>query len=73
MNNDGVVNVGDALLVAQYDAALRTCGQAPFTHPQRCDVNHDGLCDIGDALAISQCDVGLISCSFACTAFSCPP
>jgi hypothetical protein len=72
VNNDAVVNIADALLVAQYDAALRTCGQSPFTHPQRCDVNQYGLCDIGDALKISQCDVGLISCSFVCGTFACP-
>jgi hypothetical protein len=66
------VNIADALLIAQYDAGLRTCGQAPFSRAQRCDVNHDGLCDIGDALAVSQCDVGLVSCAFTCMPFACP-
>jgi hypothetical protein len=66
------VNIADALLVAQYDASLRVCGQAPFSHAQRCDVNNDGFCDIGDALKLAQCDAGLISCSFTCTAFTCP-
>jgi Dockerin type I domain len=72
VNDDGKVDIADALLVAQYDAGLRTCGQSPFGRAQRCDVNHDGLCDIGDALALAQCDAGLIGCSFSCTPFACP-
>jgi hypothetical protein len=72
VNGDGLVNVADALLVAQFDAGLRTCGQAPFGHAERCDVNSDGRCDIGDALKLSQCDAGLISCAFTCTPFVCP-
>jgi hypothetical protein len=72
VNGDGVVNIGDALLTAQYDVGLRTCGQSPFTHPERCDVNHDATCNIGDALRMAQCDVGLVSCIFTCGTFSCP-
>ena len=72
VNGDGVVNVGDALLVAQYDVGLRQCGVAPFIHPEVCDVNNDGNCNIGDALRIAQCDVGLISCTFTCRPFTCP-
>ena len=72
MNGDAVVDIGDALLVAQYDVGLRGCGLAPFSHAERCDINHDGGCNIGDALQMAQCDVGLISCSFTCNAFSCP-
>src|SRR5207249_11623780 len=41
VNGDGVVNIADALLTAQYDVDLRTCGQAPFSHPEVCDVNSD--------------------------------
>src|SRR5882724_8335024 len=71
VNGDGVVNIGDALIVAQYDVGLRTCGVAPFSHPEACDVNGDGACNIGDALKIAQCDVGLISCAFTCGSFAC--
>ena len=73
VNGDGTVNIGDALITAQYDVGLRTCGLAPFSHPEVCNVNHDAACNIGDALKMAQCDVGLISCAFTCTpAFSCP-
>ena len=72
VNGDGVVNVGDALLVAQFELGLRPCGQAPFTHPESCDVNLDGACNVGDALRMAQCDVGLVSCAFTCMPFSCP-
>ena len=73
VNGDGVVNIGDALVVAQFDVGLRHCGVVPFIHPEVCDVNSDGACNIGDALRMAQCDVGLISCAFTCTpAFSCP-
>src|SRR6266403_1995347 len=71
VNGDGAVNIGDALIVAQYDVGLRTCGQGPFSHPEVCDANGDGACNIGDALRIAQCDVGLVSCAFTCGAFAC--
>jgi hypothetical protein len=71
VNGDGMVNITDALLVAQFDVGLRQCGVAPFTHPEPCDVNQDGACNIGDALRMAQCDVGLVSCLFSCTAFMC--
>ena len=69
----GVVNIGDALIIAQYTVDLRTCGLAPFGHPEVCDVNRDGVCNIGDALRIAQCSAELISCNFSCLPFSCPP
>jgi len=72
VNGDGVVNIGDALVVAQFDVGLRQCGVAPFIHPEVCDVNGDGACNIGDALRMAQCDVGLISCAFTCRLFTCP-
>src|SRR3989441_781879 len=72
VNGDGVVNIGDALVVAQFDVGLRQCGVAPFIHPEVCDVNGDGACNIGDALRMAQCDVGLISCAFTCGPFTCP-
>jgi len=70
VNGDGVVNIGDALVVAQFDVQLRQCSQLP--HPEACDVNRDGACNIGDALRMAQCDVGLISCVFTCNPFACP-
>ncbi len=72
VNGDGVVNIADALIVAQYDVGLRPCGQAPFSQPAVCDVNNDGSCNIGDALRMAQCEVGLVSCAFTCTPFTCP-
>src|SRR5438132_11426621 len=61
VNGDGVVNIGDALIVAEFDVGLRQCSQ--LTHPEACDVNGDGACNIDDALRMAQCDVGLISCA----------
>ena len=72
MNGDHLVDIGDAQVIAQYDVLLRTCGVAPFSHPELCDVNRDTLCDIGDAQRLAQCDVGLISCTFNCLLFTCP-
>src|SRR5207253_8649692 len=72
VNGDGAVDIGDALIVAQYDVGLRTCGQGPFSHPEVCDVNRDGACNIGDALMMAQCDVGFISCAITCKPFVCP-
>src|SRR6266436_4215459 len=45
VNGDGVVDIGDALGVAQFDVGLRLCGQ--LAHPEACDVNGDGACNIG--------------------------
>src|SRR2546425_4847943 len=70
VNGDGVVDIGDALVIAQFDVGLRLCGQ--LAHPEACDVNGDDACNIGDALRIAQCDVGLISCAFTCGPFTCP-
>src|SRR2546426_5581500 len=70
VNGDGVVNIGDALIVAEFDVGLRQCSQ--LAHPEACDVNGDGACNIDDALRIAQCDVGLISCGFTCGPFTCP-
>src|SRR2546426_6433991 len=70
VNGDGIVNIGDALLVAEFDVGIRQCSQ--LIHPEACDVNGDGACNIDDALRIAQCDVGLISCGFTCGPFTCP-
>ena len=76
VNCDGTVNIGDALLVAQYDVGLRSCGGGVFGCASQCDIsppsNPDGGCNIGDALKMAQCDVHLISCDFQCTPFTCP-
>ncbi len=70
VNGDGFVNIGDALVVAEFDVGVRQCSQ--LAHPEACDVNGDGACNIDDALRIAQCDVGLISCGFTCGPFTCP-
>ena len=70
VNGDGVVNVGDALVVAQFDVGISPCSR--LTHLEACDVNGDGACNIGDALRIAQCDVALMSCAFTCGPFTCP-
>ena len=70
VNGDGVINIGDALVVAQFDVGLRLCGQ--LAHPEACDVNGDGACNIGDSLRIAQCDVAVINCAFTCGPFTCP-
>src|SRR5947207_59012 len=40
VNGDGIVDVGDALVVAQFDVGLRQCSQ--LTQPEACDVNGGG-------------------------------
>jgi hypothetical protein len=70
VNGDGIVNIGDALAVAEFDVGIHQCSQ--LIHPEACDVNGDGACNIDDALRIAQCDVGLISCAFTCGPFRCP-
>src|SRR5439155_1131687 len=72
INGDGLVDIADALIVAQYDVGLRRCGQPPFTNPAKCDVNQDASCTIGDALRMAQCDVGIVSCTFGCLPLACP-
>jgi hypothetical protein len=76
VNASGVVNVGDALLVSQFDVHLRECGLPPFDAAQNCDIapppSGDGTCNIADALRMAQCDAELISCGFLCSPFSCP-
>jgi len=69
VKGDGVVDIGDALLIAQFDVGARLCSAIPY--PALCDVTRDGACNIGDALRIAQCDVGLIPCAFTCGTFDC--
>jgi len=70
VNGDGIVDIGDALVVAEFDVGVRQCEQ--LNHPEACDVNGDDVCNIDDALRIAQCDVGLVSCAFTCGPFTCP-
>jgi len=56
VNNDGAINIVDALFIAQNTVGLR-----PFTPAETAaaDVNLDGRADIVDALFIAQFTVGL--------------
>src|SRR5205809_5439015 len=49
VNGDGVVNIGDALVVAQYDVGLRPCGEVPFSLPEGCAVKREAAWATGDA------------------------
>jgi hypothetical protein len=60
VNNDGTINIVDALLVAQYYVGLIQT----LVMPQNADVNRDGTVNIVDALQIAQCYVGLRNCKF---------
>jgi endo-1,4-beta-xylanase len=59
-NNDGSINIVDALLVAQFYVGLNP---ANFIQANA-DSNRDGSINIVDALLIAQCYVGLRSCTF---------
>jgi hypothetical protein len=63
VNNDGTVNIVDALLIAQYYVGLNP---NPFI-TSIADVNCDGTIGIVDALMVAQLYVGLITV-FPCTA-----
>jgi len=74
VNGDQTINVADALLVAQYQVALRACDDPVLSRFDMCDIaptGGDGGCTIGDALRMAQCDVGLISCDFTCAPLQC--
>ncbi|MBN2535670.1 MAG: dockerin type I repeat-containing protein [Spirochaetales bacterium] len=60
VNGDSLVDIVDALLVAQYYVGLDPSN----FNPDAADVTGDGTIDIVDALRIAQCYVGLVSCSF---------
>lgn len=57
VNQDGVVDIVDALLVAQFYVGLNPAG----FNQSYADVNCDGNVDIVDALLIAQYYVGLIN------------
>jgi len=65
VNVDGHLNVGDALIIAQYTVGLRNSGNCEnlIARTELClsnaDVDNDGHVDIGDALFVAQCTVGL--------------
>jgi len=75
VNDDGAVNIVDALVVAQYSVGLRTCPDV--ARYDLCDVAPtgapDGSCNIGDALRMAQCSVGLVPCNLTCEAIVCIP
>lgn len=63
---DGLLTIGDALVVAQYAVRTRSdSASCPLANPgtqlfaSAGDVNGSGAVDIGDALLIAQCTVGL--------------
>lgn len=66
VNCSGELNIVDALVVAQYDAGIRTDVQrCPLNDPvteivaANGDLNEDERVDIIDALLIAQCDAGI--------------
>jgi hypothetical protein len=61
VNNNGAIDIVDALLIAQYYVGLNPAGFVK----ENGDVNCSGSIDIVDALLIAQYYVGLIS-SFGC-------
>ena len=58
VNNDGVVDAGDAVLISRYDAGFITLTAEQL---EAGDVNGDGVVDAGDAVIISRFDAGFIS------------
>ena len=56
VNEDGVVNIVDALMIAQFYVGLIDPSALNIT---LADVNGDGGIDIVDALLVTQYDVGL--------------
>jgi mannan endo-1,4-beta-mannosidase len=60
VNNDGTINIVDALLIAQYYVGLNPVSFSTAS----ADVSKDGIVDIRDALLIAQCFLGIRSCSF---------
>lgn len=57
-NDDGIVDIADALLISRYDAGLVNLDSRQLAVS---DVNNDGIVDIADALLISRYDAGLTS------------
>ncbi len=65
VNCDGVVNIVDALIMAQFTVSIRTDqGHCPINlidgiNPAAGDLNGDAKVDIIDALIVAQCDAGI--------------
>jgi hypothetical protein len=58
LNEDGVINVGDAMLLLQYVAGLTTLSGSQL---QAANVNGAGAVDVGDAMLLLQVVAGLAS------------
>jgi len=65
VNCDGLLNVADSLVIAQYSAGLRTQSAAcPLADAATeigpgADVNNNGVINVADALLVAQCTVGV--------------
>ena len=57
VNEDGVENIIDALMIAQYYVGL----DPPGLNSALADVDSDGIINIIDALKVTQYDVGIIT------------
>ncbi len=57
-NNDGEVNIADALVISRYDAGIISMDKNRLAVS---DVNRDGEVNIADALMISRLDAGIIN------------
>ena len=57
INNDGVPDSGDALMVLRYSVGLLALSEA---QKSVADVNGDGRIDAGDAILLLRYDAGLI-------------
>ena len=58
VNNDGEIDIADAILIMKHDAGLTVIDNA---FQQAADVNNDGEIDIADAILIMKYDAGLIN------------
>ena len=58
INDDGVIDAGDAVIISRYDAGFITLTDAQLA---AADVNKDGCVDAGDAVIISRYDAGFIN------------
>jgi hypothetical protein len=64
---DSIIEVGDALMIAQSSVGLRTLSATcPLANPLTQigpggDVDDDGFIDVGDALLVARCTVGLVN------------
>ncbi|MBN1215366.1 MAG: hypothetical protein JXA99_07960 [Candidatus Lokiarchaeota archaeon] len=56
-NNDGIINIVDSLMIAQYYVGWNLEG----FHLENSDVNGDGMINIVDSLLVAQFYVGIIT------------